>query len=38
MKEKKHNLFDEDFVEVISLHKGVIRGIFLANRLASTDN
>ena len=34
-----NNLFHLGFVEVISPHKGVvIRGVFLANHLASTDN
>jgi len=32
-------LFGLGFVEIISLpHKGLLRGVFLANHLASTDN
>jgi len=32
-------LFRLGFVEIISLpHKGFLRGVFLANHLASTDN
>ena len=32
-------LFDIGFVEIISLpHRGVLRGFFLANHLARTDN
>jgi len=39
MKEKNtNNLFHRGFVEVISPRKGVIRGVFLANHLASSDN
>jgi len=41
MKEKIHtnDLFHVDFVEIISSpRKGVIRGVFLANHLASTDD
>jgi len=34
-----NSLFNLGFVGVISsLHKSVIRGVFLANHLASTDN
>ena len=32
------NLFDLGFVEVISVHYEITRGVFLANHLASTDN
>jgi len=33
------NAFWPGFVKIISLpHKGVLRGVFLANYLASTDN
>jgi len=41
MKEKMHSntLFHLGFVKVISSpRKGVIRGVFLANHLASSDN
>jgi len=40
MKEEIHtnNLFYMGSEEVISPHEGVIRGVFLANHLASTDN
>jgi len=41
MKEKMHisNMFDLGFVEVTSSpQQGVIRGVFLANHLASNDN
>ena len=31
-------LFGLGFVEIILLRKGVLRGVFLANHLASTDN
>jgi len=32
-------LFSLGFVEIISLpHKGILRGVFLANHLANTDN
>jgi len=36
---KSHRLFGLGFVESISLpRKGVFRGVFVANHLASTDN
>jgi len=37
-KPKTINALRPGLVEIILMHKGILRGVFLANHLASTDN